>query len=262
MADESPSLDSLIGSRARDENGRFVSATPAEEPKETKTLEAAPPKVDATAAVVTPVDATPAVVTPPVVTPPVTPPPDPEKEGYRKAMQAEREKRQALEARLKELESPPKPPVDPWTDLPGALAQQQTQFQKQLRDQRLLVSEDMAREKYKDFEEVINHFNAAVEQNPALADQMLASRNPAEYAYKQGILHKELGSVNGDPIAYRAKLEADIRASVQAEFNAKHGITPAAVPTSLNSDSSPVAATEVYAGPPPLKSLLRINDRR
>lgn len=30
MADESPSLDSLIGTRARDDNGRFVSVTPTE----------------------------------------------------------------------------------------------------------------------------------------------------------------------------------------------------------------------------------------
>lgn len=262
MAEEdSPSLDSLIGDRARDENGRFVSVTPTEEPKKVETPPQA--KVDATAAVITPVDATPAVVTPPVVTPPVTPPV--EQTAPISALQEERRKRQAAEARLRELESPPKPappPIDPWTDLPGALAQQQQTFQEQLRQQRLLVSEDMAREKYKDFEEVITHFNQAVQTNPALADQMLASRNPAEYAYKQGLLHKELGSVNGDVSAYRAKLEADIRASVQAEFNAKHGITPAAVPTSLNSDSSPVVAAPVYAGPPSLKSLLRINDRR
>jgi hypothetical protein len=257
--DSSPSLDSLIGDRARDDHGRFVSVTPTEAPKEPPKVEAkAPPKVDATPAVITPVDATPAVVTPPVVTPPI----DTEKEGLKKAMQAERERRQALQAELEALKKPPAPPVDPWTDLPGALAQQQQTFQEQLRQQRLMVSEDLAREKYKDFEEVITHFNEAVQKNPALADQMLNARNPAEYAYKQGLLHKELGSVNGDPVAYRAKLEADIRASVQAEFNAKHGIAPVEVPTSLNADSSPAVKEPVYAGPPPLKSLLRINDRR
>jgi hypothetical protein len=31
MADDSPSLEGLIGSRARDDNGRFVSVTPTEE---------------------------------------------------------------------------------------------------------------------------------------------------------------------------------------------------------------------------------------
>lgn len=254
--DSSPSLDSLIGERARDDQGRFVALTePAKEPaKETKE----PPKVDATPAVVTPTDVTPPVITPPVVTSPVI---DPEKEGYRKAMQAERDKRQALQAELEALKTPKAPPIDPWTDLPGALAQQEKTFQEQLRQQRLLVSEDLAREKYKDFEEVIGHFNQAVESNPALAQQMVAARNPAEYAYRQGLLHKELGSVNGDPIAYRTKLEADIRAKVEAEFAAKHGIAPV-VPNSLNTDTSPAVTTPVYAGPPPLKSLLRINDRR
>jgi hypothetical protein len=251
MADESPSLDSLIGNRARDENGRFVSVTPTEEPKETKTAEAPKaeaPKVDATP--VTPVEATPPVVTPPVV------PVETEKEiAYKKAMQAEREKRQALQAELEALKAPKPEPIDPWTDLPGALAQQQKTFQEQLRQQRLLVSEEIAREKHKDFEEVIGHFNEAVQSNPALASQMVEARNPAEFAYKQGLLHKELGSVNGDPIAYRSKLESDIRAKVEAEFKAKYGDkTP--VPASLNSDSSPVIATPTYEGPPKLSTLL------
>lgn len=248
--DESPSLDSLIGTRARGDNGRFVSVTPTDEPKEPKTepVKAEPAKAAVEPpAVVTPV----AVVAPPIITPPVETETEKER-AYRTGMQSEREKRQALQAELEALRKPKPAPVDPWTDLPGALAQQQSEFQEQLRQQRLLVSEDMAREKYKDFEDIIGHFNAAVESNPALASQMMASRNPAEYAYKQGLLHKELGSVNGDPIAYRTKLEADIRAKVLAEMGAPN--TP--VPASLNADTSPVVTAPVYAGPPSLKSLL------
>jgi hypothetical protein len=66
--------------------------------------------------------------------------------------------------------------------------------------------------------------------------------------------------VNGDFTAYKSKLEKDIEARVEArltaQFEAKYGKQPA-VPTSLNSDSSPAVATEVYQGPPPLNKILR-----
>jgi len=255
-------IEELVGDRARDEKGRFLPATPAEPEKvESAPAEPVPPKAENPEPVV-PVTEPPKVETQPVV--PVAAPPapalpveSPETAAYKRAMQEERAKRQALQAELEALKKPQAPPIDPWTDLPGALAQQQKSFEEQLKQQRLLVSEEMAREKYKDFEEVIGHFNQAVEANPALANQMVASRNPAEFAYKQGLLQKELGTVNGDPIAYRTKLEQDLRSKLEAEFAAKYGVKPApAVPTSLNSDSSP-PPVEVYQGPKPLNQILR-----
>jgi len=251
MAD---SIESLVGDRARDEQGRFKSVTPAEPAKEPAKTDVTPPEVKA-------VDATPKDVTPPVVPPPaVIPPPvePPELVGLRQGMIEERRKRQDLERQLQELKQPPKPAVDPWTDLPGALAQQRQEMQAELQKERLLISKDLAREKYKDFEDVIGHFSKAVEANPALAAQMNAHRNPAEFAYRQGLLHRELSTVNGDPMAYRTKLETDLRTKLEAEFAAKYGQKPPpVVPASLNSDTSPAIATEVYAGPPPLNKILR-----
>ena len=261
MADESPSLDSLIGNRARDENGRFVSVTPTEEPKAEPKVEAkAEPKVEATP-VITPPEVTPPVVAPLVVaTPPVQ---ESEKEqAYKRAMQAEREKRQAAEARLRELEQPKKEPIDPWTDLPGALKSEREQLQETLFVERCNLTAEIARQRHKDYDEMQAAFLEAAEADPSLFVRLRQERNPAEYAYKQGLLHSELGSVNGDPVAYPEKLKASIRAEVEAEFAAKGGVKPPAVPASLNSDSSPVVTEPVYAGPPPLKSLLRINDRR
>lgn len=247
----SESIENLIGDRARDEQGRFTAVSPAESPKEPEKVE---PPIE-----VKPVEATPPVIAPPVVTPvtPVPPVESPELVGLRQGMIEERRKRQEMERQLQELKQPPKPAVDPWSDLPGALAQQQQTFEDRIRQERLLVSEDMAREKYADFEEVIGHFSKAVEANPALAAQMNQARNPAEFAYKQGQIQRELGTVNGDVNAYRTKIETDLRAKLEAEYAAKYGVKPApVVPTSLNSDSSPTAATEVYAGPPPLSKLL------
>ena len=256
MADESPSLDSLIGNRARDENGRFVSVTPTEEPKAEPKVEAkAEPKVEATP-VVTPPEVTPPVVTPPVVaTPPVQ---ESEKEqAYKRAMQAEREKRQAVEARLRELEAPKKEPVDPWTDLPGALKSEREQLQETLFVERCNLTAEIARQRHTDYDEMQAAFLEAAEADPSLFVRLRQERNPAEYAYKQGVLHRELGSVNGDPIAYREKLKASIRAEVEAEFAAKGGVKPAVVPASLNSDGSPAVKEPVYEGPPPLNKILR-----
>ena len=240
------SIESLIGERARDENGRFVAVPPTEEPKEPKVEAKAEPKVDATP-VIPPPEASPPVIQPPVET-------ESEKErAYKATALDERKKRQALQAELDALKKPPAPKPDFWTDPEARFAAERVDIEQKLQRERLLMSEDMARDKYKDFDEVIGHFQSAVEQNPALAAQMTSSRNPAEFAYRQGLLHRELGAVNGDPIAYRTKLEADIRAKLEAEFAAK----AKPVPASLNSESSPPATTEVYAGPPPLKSILR-----
>lgn len=248
MADDSsPSLDALIGSRARDENGRFTSVTPTEE----KPAEPAKAPVEA---------APPAKAPEPVVTPaaPVTAPTPPaenaEAAAYKKAMREEREKRQALERQLAEARQP-KPPVDPWADLPGALTSQEQKFEERLFLERCNTTEELARDRHKDFDEVREVFLEAAQSNPALFQQLRQERNPAEFAYREGLRIKELKDVNGDFSAYKSKLERDIEARLTAQFEAKYGKQPE-VPTSLNSETSPAQQTPVYAGPPPLKTLL------
>lgn len=251
---ESPSLDDLIGDRARDEKGRFVAppavtaqaeAPTAPEPKalEPKAPEAPKEPVKA------PEPAAPAVVTP--VQAPAQPTESAQEIAYKKAMREEREKRQKLERELQELRQP-RQPIDPH-DTPAVA----NQLREEIRQNRLLWSEDMAREKYSDFEEVIEHFNQAVEKNPALATEMVNARNPAEFAYRQGQLHQRLSPVNGDISALEKAAEERGAARVRAELEAKYG-KPAepAVPTSINSDPSPGQPAPVYQGPPPLKTLL------
>jgi hypothetical protein len=247
---ESPSLEGLIGSRARDDNGRFVSVTP------TEAAPAAAPEPVAAAPVIAPI---PQVVTPvvapaaPVVAPAATQPT--EDRVPLKALRAERELRQAAEARLRELQNP-KAPTDPWTDLPGALSQQQQQFEERLFVERCNNTEELARDRHKDFEEVREVFLEAAQSNPSLFQQLRQERNPAEFAYREGLRIKRLGAFNGDFTAYEKDIETRTEARVRAELEAKYGKQPV-VPTSLNSDSSPAVATEVYAGPPPLNKILR-----
>lgn len=258
MADESqsPSLDSLIGGngRARDEsNGRFVSATPAEPEKapvvETKT------------------EITPAVVTAPVVTEPVkqpapvvTQPTESEAErGLRSSLLEERRKRQSLEQQLRERE-PPAKPVDPSQDLPGALQKQRDELEDRMFAQLCHVTTTMIKKDHPDYDEVQAAFLEACEAQPHLRVQLRQSENPAEFAYSEGTRAKELKEVGGNFVAYRSKLEKDIRAKVEAEFAAK-GHVPA-VPKSLNTDGSPVVAAAAYAGPPPLNTLIGPSARR
>jgi len=253
-ADSSPSLEGLIGSRARDDNGRFVSVTPTEEkpaeaPKEP--VVAAPEPAKAPESVVTP----PVAPVAPVVTQPTTPAENAEAAAYKKAMREEREKRQAAEARLRELQTP-KTPVDPWADLPGYLNSRDQQAEERLFVERCNLTEEMARDRHKDFDEVREVFLEEAQKNPQLFAQLRQERNPAEFAYREGLRARELKDVNGDFTAYKSKLEKDIEARLTAQFEAKYGKQPA-VPTSLNSDSSPAVATEVYAGPPPLNKILR-----
>ena len=256
MADDSsPSLEGLIGSRARDDNGRFVSVTPTEEkpaeaPKEP--VVAAPEPAKAPEPVVTP----PVAPVAPVVTQPTTPAENAEAAAYKKAMREEREKRQAAEARLRELQTP-KAPVDPWADLPGTLSQHQQQLREEMFVERCNVTEEMARERHKDFDEVREVFLEEAQKNPQLFAQLRQERNPAEFAYREGLRVRELKDVNGDFTAYKSKLEKDIEARVRAELESKYGKPAPAVPTSLNSDSSPAVAMEVYQGPPPLNKILR-----
>jgi hypothetical protein len=252
MAEESPSLEGLIGSRARDDNGRFVSVTPTEEAPEPVQVAEAPTPAKAPEPVVTPPAATPAAP----VTQPTTPTENAEAAAYKKAMREEREKRQAAEARLRELQAP-KTPVDPWADLPGYLNSRDQQAEERLFVERCNLTEEMARDRHKDFDEVREVFLEEAQKNPQLFAQLRQERNPAEFAYREGLRARELKDVNGDFSAYKSKLEKDIEARVRAELEAKYGKSTPAVPTSLNSDSSPAVATEVYEGPKPIGQLLR-----
>ena len=252
-------IDELVGDRARDEKGRFLPATPAE-PEKVESAPAEPVQSKAeNPDPVVPVTEPPKVEAQPVA--PVAAPAapvqlveSPETAAYKKAMREEREKRQALEAKLRELQTP-KQPVDPWSDLPGALKSTQEQIREELFIERCNLTEEIVRQRHADFDAVREVFVEAANANPALWAQIRQERNPAEFVYREGLRIRELKDVNGDFTAYRAKLEKDIETRLRAEFEAKLKATPA-VPVSLNSDASP-PPVEVYQGPKPLNQILR-----
>jgi hypothetical protein len=248
--DES-SIETLIGERARDENGRFKSVTPTEAaPEKSTEPEKTPEPVKEPEKTPEPVKA----VEPVAVAPPVQPVESEKERAYKQAMREEREKRQRIEAELQALKQP-KTPVDPWADLPGALSAQEKAFEERLFVERCNLTETIARQQHSDFEDVRQAFLDAAETNPQLWAGVRQAANPSEHVYREGLRIKELKDVNGDFSAYKTKLEKDIEARIRAEYEAK-GKAPA-VPASLNSDASPPIPAETYQGPKPLNQILR-----
>ena len=142
------------------------------------------------------------------------------------AVQAERAKRQELEARLKELETQSYIPAES-----APPAQQDTIALE--RNIRRDLSEQMARKQYSDYDEKVALFASEVYdtqtgqlKNPALWESVESSPLPAEAAYRAGIQISEAKKLGGwdvisDPVKYRAALEKQIRGDIEKEIRSK-----------------------------------------
>lgn len=134
------------------------------------------------------------------------------------ALADERAKRQELQRQIEELrrkvETPavpetPQEKVDFLDDPDKWMAQKEAAFEAKLtalerkhQAQRLADSEESVRERYADAEikpdDAFSAFGEAVQQNPALAQEMLNARNPGEYAYNAGKRLLMLSGAGGD----------------------------------------------------------------
>ena len=136
------------------------------------------------------------------------------------ALKAEREKRQQYERELAELrkqaQQPPEPEPDFYAD-PTQYVQQIVQRERQQMTQAMYAAlEADVRDAHPDYDEVLAELNEAARDNPVIRQQVFASPNPAKAAYKLGKQMRELKAMQ-DPAAYRARVEAEIRASIRAE---------------------------------------------
>jgi len=189
--------------------------------------------------------------------------------------QDERKKRQELERRLSEyeerlkrFEQPQQPQHEQaqpdWYNQPGEAAQAlQEQFQHELFQTRLALSETFMRQQHEDFEDVSVVFAEQAKRDPHLMQRLFAHPNPAQYAYQIGQQIKLMQDVGNDPAAYRKKLEEEIRAQIQAEQGgtqktASSSQPPPQVPRSLARDVSqqPRNARGQFDGPTPLEDIL------
>lgn len=177
------------------------------------------------------------------------------------ALLAERDEARELKRRLAALEAANQPKPEPVPDVlddPEKFAAYvQRSQQEALAAERLNISEEMARMTYGD--EAVDAAFAAFQPHMGTAKhgEIMQSRNPYKSLvdwHKQQQVMSEIGS---DPVAYRTKLEAEIRAKVEAEIAArqvKGGVKP---PPSLAAESNLGARTgPAWSGPAPLSQLL------
>lgn len=174
-----------------------------------------------------------------------------------KAVKEEREKRQALERELAALkeqfqatQQPPAAPPSIWEDDQAALQHvQQASVSQASFNARLDMSEMLASQAHDDFDAKKAKFLEMMSVNPALQQQVLASRHPWEEAYKlasNAMRFEEMGATDV------AALEAKIREQIKAEMAATQPTPAPVLPTSLaDSQSARVSQT----GAPQLLSL-------
>lgn len=153
-----------------------------------------------------------AVDTPPVSEPERKPPEGMVPVG---ALADERAKRQELQRQVEELRRAQEKPKqdepevdflddpDKWKEQLSKRHQSELEgLRREFQQTRLADSEEAARARYKDadvkFDDALAAFGQAVQQNHALAQEMLNARNPGDYAYNAGRRLLMLAEADGD----------------------------------------------------------------
>ena len=188
--------------------------------------------------------------------------------GLRSAIQAERAKRNdykgerdrlqgeaaALKAELEALRraaaTPAPPPVperaaepvaipSPLEDPAGYHAYQE----QRLFNERLNMSEAMLRTQHDDadVDAKIEVFKKAAAANPALRAELTRQPHPFRWAYQQAQRIMAMDEIGDDPAAYRARVETELRARLEAEYAAAApapGQTRVTLPQSLGTARS------------------------
>ena len=171
--------------------------------------------------------------------------PAPDMEGIKAALLAERRKRQEIEQQLAAKMEEEKPFLG--EEYEQRFTETERKFQQQLINQKLDISEAFARDKYADFGDKIVIFEAMVQENPALYQQMRAQATPADFAYKTATNQQKL----------REKITAEIEAKYATKGAAEHQ-KRAELPGTLATVSGAGGATaQTWSGPTSLDDLLK-----
>ena len=181
----------------------------------------------------------------------------PDVEGLKQAMIAERRKRQELEATLAAKQEEEKPYLG--EEYEARFKDTESKFQNALIQQKLDLSESFAREKYADWDDKLVVFADMIKENPALYQQMIQQANPAEFAYKTANNQQKLKEM-GDPSEYEKNLRAKIEAEMKAKYEkqseqeaAKRDELPGSLAITRGASGTHSAS---WAGPTDLKDVL------
>ncbi len=175
----------------------------------------------------------------------------------------ERRKRQELERQIQALQAAkPAAPAEPakqfWEDPEGTLANFEKKMEGVITNTRLSTAEAIARSKYSDFDDAVSEFAEVMKTTPGLYQQWLSTSDPAEFAYRTGLNHRQLREV-GSIDALRQKITQEVRAQIEGELKAKEEALKKerdALPGSLSDVHSVAQKTPVWSGPTPLDTVL------
>lgn len=179
------------------------------------------------------------------------------------ALLSERERRQAAEAKAAEAASKPKPDI--WenpqeyikAELDSREAELLTKAEERARVTFLRYTEEAARSRHSDYDQVREAFVEEAQKNPAIVSQFSQSPDPGEFIYRQGKTVLELKEVGGDLAAYRKRIENEVRQRVEKEM-AERLAKNSNIPQSLNTEPSKGAGVvgTTWAGPTPIEDIL------
>lgn len=95
------------------------------------------------------------------------------------------------------------------------------------------------------------------QQNPALYQQIVGAADPWDQVVQQGKRLLAMDEIGSDPVAYRKKVEEEVKAQLAAAPATPQSNTPAAprLPESLAGARSAGARGTVYTGPVPFENL-------
>jgi hypothetical protein len=144
--------------------------------------------------------------------------------------------------------------------------------QRALLNERLNVSEIYARDKIgDDLDKYVTEFKAAAEKEPTLWGKLYSQPGPYQWLIKEVDRMRQHAEIGDDPVAFRARVEAELRTKWEAETqgqpaqgNGNGRTSPAAgLPPSLaNARSVAGRTTSTYSGPPSFDDILRRPDKR
>jgi hypothetical protein len=169
------------------------------------------------------------------------------------AVMDERRKRQALERQLAELTAAQqKQPTDFYQNPEQHIAEVTDRVAQQMKGQMYAALEFAAKRTFPDYDEKFAVVEEFAKQNPAAIQDIFSSPNPAVAAYELGqrlIEYREMQN----PETYRAKIEAELRTKLEAEYAAKakrqqdaqaaEAAKAAAIPPDLSTSASASANT-------------------
>jgi hypothetical protein len=123
--------------------------------------------------------------------------------------------------------------------------------------QRLELSQEMMRATKPDYDDMERVFLEAARENPALANQLRASPNPAKFAYDYAKHYAQVKDIGGME-QYAEKIRAEERAKIEAEWKAKETAAQVAgVSKSAATIRGAVTSTEGGSfAPTPLKAMV------